>query len=51
MPIPIGFCAAALAGTSILVAHAVLVITIYSLVWLRFWPTRFVVHQDVLEFI
>ena len=51
LAIPLAFCAAALAGTSILVVPAVLVVTMYSWVWLQFRPTMFVVHQDVLEVI
>ena len=51
LAIPLAFFAAALVGTSILVAPAVLVVTMYSWVWLRFRPTMFVVRQDVLEVI
>ena len=51
LAIPLAFFAAALVGTSILVGPAVLVITMYSWVWLRFRPTMFVVRQDVLEVI
>ena len=51
LAIPLAFFAAALVGTSILVAPAVLVVTLYSWVWLRFRPTMFVVRQDVLEVI
>ena len=51
LAIPLAFFAATLVGTSILVVPAVLVVTIYSWVWLRFRPTMFVVRQDVLEVI
>lgn len=51
LAIPLAFCAAALVSTSRLVGPAVLVVTIYSWVWLRFRPTMFVVRQDVLEVI
>ena len=51
LAIPLAFFAAALVGTSILVAPAVLVVTMYFWVWLRFRPTMFVVRQDVLEVI
>ncbi len=49
--IPLAFFAITLVGTSRLVGPAVLVVTIYSWVWLRFRPTMFVVRQDVLEVI
>ena len=51
LAIPLVFFAAALIGTSILVGPAILVVTIYFWVWLRFRPTIFVVRQDVLEVI
>ena len=51
LAIPLAFFAAALVGTSRLVGPAVLVVTIYFWVWLRFRPTMFVVRQDVLEVI
>lgn len=51
LAIPLAFFAATLVGTSILVGPAVLVVSIYSWVWLRFRPTMFVVRQDVLEVI
>ena len=51
LAIPLVFFAAALVGTSILVAPAVLVVTMYVWVWLRFRPTMFVVRQDMLEVI
>ena len=51
LAIPLAFFAAALVGTSILVGPAVLVVALYSWVWLRFRPTMFVVHHDVLEVI
>ena len=51
LAIPLAFFAAALVGTSRLVGPAVLVVVIYSWVWLRFRPTVFVVRQDVLEVI
>ena len=51
LAIPLAFFAAALVGTSRLVGPAVLVVTLYSWVWLRFRPTMFVVHHDVLEVI
>ena len=51
LAIPLAFVAAALFGTSRLAGPAVLVVTLYSWVWLRFRPTMFVVRQDVLEVI
>ena len=49
LAIPLAFFAATLVGTSILVGPAVLVVAIYSWVWLRFRPTMFVVRHDLLE--
>lgn len=51
LAIPLAFFVAALVGTSILVGPVVLVVAIYSWVWLRFRPTMFVVRDDVLEII
>ena len=51
LAIPLAFLAAAFFGTSRLAGPAVLVVTIYSWVWLRFRPTMFVVRQDVFEVI
>ena len=51
LAIPLAFIAAAFFGTSRLAGPAVLVVTIYSWVWLRFRPTMFVVRQDVFEVI
>ena len=51
LAIPLVLFAVAWVETSILVVPAVLVVTIYSLVWLRFWPTMLVVRQYVLEVI
>jgi hypothetical protein len=45
LAIPLAFFAAALVGTSRLAAPAVLVVTTYSWVWLRFRPTMFVVRR------
>lgn len=45
------FLASAVYGTSLLVAPALLVVVIYAWVWLRFRPTRFVIHPGILEVI
>jgi Bacterial PH domain len=47
--IPIVFALLALQGQRVLSIPALGVITVYVWVWLRFRPTRFVVHPDRLE--
>jgi hypothetical protein len=47
--IPIIFLANVAFGRSLLVAPALLVIAIYSWIWLRFRPSVFVVRPDVIE--
>jgi len=49
MAIPVAFIAAAMAGGRVLIFPAACVVAIYLWVWLRFRPTRFVVHADRLE--
>lgn len=49
LALPLLFVFSAVFGTALLIAPTILLVAIYSWVWLRFRPTRFVVHQDVLE--
>jgi hypothetical protein len=49
--LPLAFLASAAAGIPVLLAPGLFVVAIYAWVWLRFRPTRFVVHADVLEVI
>ena len=49
LAIPIVFLANAVLGRSLLAAPALLVIAIYSWIWLRFRPSVFVVRPDVIE--
>lgn len=49
LALPVVCLANSMFGESLLVAPALLLIVIYSWVWLRFRPTRFVVHAGVLE--
>jgi hypothetical protein len=49
LAIPIIFLANVAFGRSLLVAPALLVIAIYSWIWLRFRPSVFVVRPDVIE--
>ena len=49
LAIPIVFLANAALGRSLLAAPALLVIAIYSWIWLRFRPSVFVVRPDVIE--
>ena len=51
LALPLGFLASAAFGKTRLVGPAVLVVAIYSWIWLRFRPTRFVVRPEVLEVI
>lgn len=47
--LPVVFCAGAFAGNRALQIPAFLMVILYAWVWLRFRPTRFVLHPDVLE--
>ena len=49
LAIPIVFLANAALGRSLLAVPALLVIAIYSWIWLRFRPSVFVVRPDVIE--
>jgi Bacterial PH domain len=49
--LPIGFYVAALAGAGFHTAPCFIVIAFYMWIWLRFRPTRFVMHKQSLEVI
>jgi hypothetical protein len=49
LAIPIVFLANVALGKSLLAAAALLVIAIYSWIWLRFRPSAFIVRPDVIE--
>jgi len=49
LAVPPIFIATAIFGQNLLIAPALLIAIIYSWVWLRFRPKRFVVRPDVLE--
>lgn len=49
LALPVLFVLSAVFGRALLIVPTILLVAIYSWVWLRFRPTRFVVHQDVLE--
>jgi hypothetical protein len=49
LAIPIVFLANVAFGKSLLAAPAMLVIAIYTWIWLRFRPSAFVVRPDVIE--
>ncbi len=51
LALPLAFFAGALFGRRLLSVPALFVVAIYAWVWLRFRPSRFVVHQRVLEVI
>jgi Bacterial PH domain len=51
LALPVAFCLPALFGASLLVGPGILLVALYLWVWLRFRPTRFVVHRHVLEII
>ncbi len=51
LALPVLFVLSAVFGRALLIAPAILLVAIYFWVWLRFRPTKFVVHQDVLEVI
>lgn len=51
LALPVVFALCAVFGRAFLIAPTILVVGIYSWVWLRFRPTQFVVHQDTLEVI
>lgn len=51
LALPVLFVLSAVFGRALLIAPTILLVAIYSWVWLRFRPTQFVVHQDVLEVI
>ena len=51
LALPIGFYVAALAGARFHTAPCFIVIACYMWIWLRFRPTRFVMHQQSLEVI
>jgi hypothetical protein len=49
--LPVLFVLFAVFGRALLIAPTIILVAIYSWVWLRFRPTQFVVHQDLLEVI
>ena len=49
LALPVLFVLSAVFGRALLIAPTILLIAIYSWVWLRFRPTQFVVNQDALE--
>ena len=51
LALPVLFVLSAVFGRALLIAPTILLVAIYSWVWLRFRPTQFVVHQDALEVI
>ncbi len=51
LALPVLFILSAVFGRALLIAPTILLVAIYAWVWLRFRPTQFVVHQDVLEVI
>jgi hypothetical protein len=51
LALPVLFVLSAVFGRALLIAPTILLVATYSWVWLRFRPTQFVVHQDVLEVI
>lgn len=51
LALPVLFVLSAVFGRALLIAPTILLVAIYSWVWLRFRPTQFVVHQDGLEVI
>ena len=51
LALPIGFYVAALAGARFHTAPCFIVIACYMWIWLRFRPTRFVMHKQSLEVI
>src|SRR5215510_1013063 len=51
LALPMLFGLSAVFGRAFLIAPTILLVAIYCWIWLRFRPTQFVVHQDVLEVI
>lgn len=51
LALPVLFVLSAVFGRALLIVPTILLVAIYSWVWLRFRPTQFVVHQDGLEVI
>ncbi len=51
LALPVIFVLSAVFGRAFLIAPTILLVAIYFWIWLRFRPTQFVVHQDVLEVI
>ncbi len=51
LALPIGFYVAAFAGARFHTAPCFIVIAFYMWIWLRFRPTRFVMHKQALEVI
>ncbi len=51
LALPIPFVLSAAFGRALFLGPAILLVAIYAWVWLRFRPTRFVVHQNSLEII
>ncbi len=51
LALPALFVLGAVFGWAFLFAPTIFLVAIYTWVWLRFRPTQFVVHQDVLEVI
>jgi hypothetical protein len=51
LALPVLFVLSAVFGRAPLIVPTILLVAIYSWVWLRFRPTQFVVHQDAVEVI
>lgn len=51
LALPIPFALASISGMRVLIAPALFLVLLYFWVWLRYRPTRFVVHQDTLEIV
>lgn len=51
LSIPVVFLATAVVGKSLLMVPGLLMVALYAWVWLRFRPSRFVVHPSAIEVI
>lgn len=51
LAVPVGFVVAAVYRQQLLIIPALLTSLLYAWVWLRFRPTRFVVHADRIEIV
>ena len=51
LALPVLFVLSAVFGRALLIEPTIFLVAVYSWAWLRFRPTQFVVHQDVLEVI